>query len=76
MKIGTDVLIVGLATQVVTFAFFLGIVGRLHSLTRRGEFRVDAGEGWRMILQAVYISSTLIIVSLILSWSRGRSELG
>ena len=65
MKIGTDVLIVGLATQVLTFAFFLGIVGRFHILTRgRDGVRSDAGEGWKRVLCAVYISSTLIIVSI------------
>ena len=65
MKIGTDVLIVGLATQVLTFAFFLGIVGRFHILARgRDGVRSDAGEGWKRVLRAVYISSTLIIVSI------------
>jgi hypothetical protein len=63
VKIGTDVLIVGLATQVVTFAFFVGIVGRFHHLTRQGEVKDDAGRGWRLVLKAVYISSALIIVS-------------
>lgn len=63
MKIGTNVLIVGLATQVVTFAFFVGIVGRFHQLTREGDVRVDAGRGWRWVLKAVYVSSALIIVS-------------
>ena len=66
MKIGTDVLIVGLATQVVTFLFFVSIVGRFHQLTRAGEVRVDEGNGWRLVLKAVYISSALIIVSWIL----------
>lgn len=63
MKIGTDVLIVGLATQVVTFAFFVGIVGRFHRLTQQGEVKDDAGRGWRLVLKAVYISSALIIVT-------------
>ena len=64
MKIGTNVLIVGLATQVLTFAFFVGVVVRFHILTREGRVREDVGLGWRSVLRAVYISSTLIIVSL------------
>jgi hypothetical protein len=60
--IGTDVLIAGLATQVATFAFFMAIVVRFHVLTRR-ERDVQAGEKWRKILFAVYVSSILIIVS-------------
>lgn len=63
MKIGTDVLIVGLATQIVTFVFFLGIVGRFHQFTREGDLKVEAGTGWRQVLKTVYISSALIIVS-------------
>jgi len=62
VKIGTDVLIVGLAVQVATFALFMGIVGKFHSLTVRGV-KEDAGYGWRRVLKAVYVSSALIIVS-------------
>lgn len=65
VHIGTNVLIVGLATQVVTFIFFVAIVIRFHRLARtRGGVREDAGNGWRPLLHAVYISSALIIVKL------------
>jgi hypothetical protein len=64
VKIGTDVLIVGLAVQVATFALFMGIVGKFHALTG-SEVREEAGGGWRKVLMAVYISSGLIIVSLL-----------
>jgi hypothetical protein len=63
VKIGTDVLIVGLAVQVATFALFMGIVGRFHALTT-GGVREEAGSGWEKVLKAVYVSSALIIVSL------------
>ncbi|CZR62608.1 related to Rtm1p [Phialocephala subalpina] len=62
LKIGEDILIAGLAIQVATFGFFLAIVGRFHLLTRAGGVRNDAGEGWRLVLKAVYISSILIII--------------
>jgi hypothetical protein len=64
VKIGTDVLIVGLAVQVATFALFMGIVGRFHALTGRGV-REEARGGWEKVLKAVYVSSGLIIVSLL-----------
>lgn len=65
MHIGTDVLIVGLATQVATFVFFVAIVTQFHRFTQTaGGVREDAGEGWKQVLYAVYISSALIIVSL------------
>jgi RTA1 like protein len=61
VTIGTDVLIAGLATQVATFAFFMAIIVRFHVLTRR-ERDVKAGEKWRKMLFAIYVSSILIIV--------------
>jgi hypothetical protein len=64
LKIGENILIAVLAIQVATFGFFLAIVGRFHLLTRAGGVRNDAGEGWRKVLKAVYISSILIIVSV------------
>ncbi|KAE8441896.1 hypothetical protein EG329_004202 [Mollisiaceae sp. DMI_Dod_QoI] len=62
LKVGTDTLITGLAIQVVTFGFFLAIVGKFHMLTRAGGVRNDAGHGWKKVLMAVYISSILIII--------------
>jgi hypothetical protein len=63
VTIGTDVLIVGLATQVITLAFFLGIVRKFHALTKRAGVRGNAGQGWKTVLRTVYISSMLISVS-------------
>ena len=64
VKIGEDVLIAGLALQLATFTFFFAIVAQFHMLTRGVEgIREGAGNGWRRILLAVYVSSGLIIVS-------------
>lgn len=64
LTIGTDILIAGLSTQVATFVFFLAIVVRFDLLTRKdGGIREGAGDGWRKVLKAVYISSGLIVVS-------------
>jgi hypothetical protein len=69
VHIGTNVLIVGLATQVATFIFFVAIVIRFHQFTREvGGVREDAGRGWKPVLHAVYISSALIIVSRDAAW--------
>ncbi len=57
-------LITGLAMQLATFAFFFAIVAQFHMLTRGVEgVREGAGNGWRKVLLAVYVSSGLIIVS-------------
>jgi len=63
VEAGTNVLIVGLAIQLVTFIFFMAIMRRFHQVTKKGEMREHIGEGWKKILVAVYISSMLIIVS-------------
>ena len=60
---GTDVLVTGLATQIITFAFFLTIIGRFHQITRNRGVRSNTGKGWRNVLYIVYISSALIIIS-------------
>jgi len=62
--IGTNVLLAGLATQVVTFLFFMAIIIKFHLISRQ-ETKVDAGDAWRKILFAVYLSSVLIIVRYI-----------
>lgn len=54
-------MIAGLATQLGTFAFFMLVLGRFHQLANKGT-RGDAPEGWRKMVQAVYVSSALIIV--------------
>ncbi|KUJ10795.1 putative RTA1 domain protein [Mollisia scopiformis] len=58
--VGKDVLIVGLASQLVTFVFFVGIVVRVHSLAKGKEG--EGGMGWKRVLWAVYGSSGLIII--------------
>jgi hypothetical protein len=63
VDIGTNVLIAGLAIQVLTFAFFIAIVFRFHQLTKTVELREGAGDGLKPVLKAIYISSALIIVS-------------
>ncbi|KAF2740860.1 RTM1-like protein [Polyplosphaeria fusca] len=60
-KIGTNVLICGLATQVATFVWFLAIVLRFWWHTKVGVKR-DAPAGWFRVLQAIWISSSLILV--------------
>ncbi|KAH8819843.1 RTA1 like protein-domain-containing protein [Xylogone sp. PMI_703] len=62
VTVGEDVLIVGLASQVATFIFFLAIVSRFHRLTKVETIRDDQAGGWRVVLKAVYISSTLILI--------------
>jgi hypothetical protein len=68
VTIGVDVLMVGLGAQLVTIVFFLGVVGRFHVLTKAGNVRTEAGEGWKKVLRAVYVSCCLIIVSSV--WFR------
>ncbi|KAF2467091.1 RTA1-domain-containing protein [Lindgomyces ingoldianus] len=60
-KIGTNVLIGGLSTQVATFVWFLAIVMRFWSHTH-AEVKPDAPRGWFRVLQAIWISSCLILV--------------
>jgi hypothetical protein len=60
--LGQNVLIAGLATQLATFLFFVGILRRFHQLANT-EGREDAPRGWRKVLHAVYATSALVIVS-------------
>lgn len=60
-KIGTDVLVGGLSTQVATFVWFLCIVGRFWWVAKT-ETREGAPRGWRRVLQAIWVSSSLILV--------------
>ncbi|KAE9363313.1 RTA1 like protein [Stipitochalara longipes BDJ] len=62
VKIGVDVLMAGLGVQLATILFFCCVVRRFHVLTRRGHVISSAGEGWRKILMAVYVSSGLIVI--------------
>ncbi|KAF2273213.1 RTA1-domain-containing protein [Westerdykella ornata] len=58
---GTNVLIGGLSLQVATFAWFLSIVTRFWWFTRR-EVKDGAPVGWARVLQAIWVSSLLILV--------------
>ncbi|KFY03682.1 hypothetical protein O988_01308 [Pseudogymnoascus sp. VKM F-3808] len=62
--LGQNVLIAGLATQLLTFLFFVGILRRFHQLANT-EGREDAPRGWRKVLHAVYATSALVIVRCI-----------
>lgn len=68
--LGQNVLIAGLATQLATFMFFVGILRRFHQLANI-EGRADAPKGWRKVLLAVYVSSALVIVSQRSVWFDG-----
>ncbi|KAF2178137.1 RTA1 like protein [Zopfia rhizophila CBS 207.26] len=62
-EIGTNVLIGGLGLQVATFVWFLSIVMRFWMITRDGiEVKSDAPRGWFRVLQAIWVSSALILV--------------
>lgn len=64
VRVGENVLIAGLALQLATFSLFLTIVAKFHFLTMGPEgVSAGAGQGWRRILWAVYISSSMIVVS-------------
>jgi hypothetical protein len=59
---GENILIAGLATQVLTFGFFLAVMVRFHLLTRiHGEKETAPGR-WRRMMNAVYVSCSLIMV--------------
>ncbi|KAI8723884.1 hypothetical protein NCS52_00245200 [Fusarium sp. LHS14.1] len=63
-KIGRNILIGGLAFQLVAFSLFLCVFRRFHVLANR--MAVDsAPNGWQKVVLAVYVSSTLIMVRCI-----------
>ncbi|KAH7275777.1 hypothetical protein MRS44_006027 [Fusarium solani] len=63
-KIGRNVLIGGLAFQLVAFSLFLCVFRRFHVLANR--MAVDgAPNGWQKVVLAVYVSSSLIMVRCI-----------
>lgn len=65
--IGVYILIAGLGLQAVAFAFFMCIFSRFHYLAeKRGLAAVDAPTGWQRVAVAVYVSSILIMVCLLL----------
>lgn len=63
-RIGVKVLIVGLAFQLAAFSLFLCVFRRFHVLALRMAVE-DAPRGWQKVVLAVYISSILIMVSLL-----------
>ncbi|EEU40456.1 uncharacterized protein NECHADRAFT_66702 [Fusarium vanettenii 77-13-4] len=63
-KIGRNILIGGLAFQLVAFSLFLCVFRRFHVLANR--MAVDgAPNGWQKVVLAVYVSSCLIMVRCI-----------
>lgn len=60
-SIGRNVLIGGLAFQLIAFALFLSVFGRFHVLANRHEVN-DAPKDWRKLVLAVYVSCILIMV--------------
>ncbi|UPK97500.1 hypothetical protein LCI18_008435 [Fusarium solani-melongenae] len=63
-KIGRNVLIGGLAFQLIAFSLFLCVFRRFHVLANR--MAVDgAPNGWQKVVLAVYVSSSLIMVRCI-----------
>lgn len=64
-RIGRYILIGGLSLQCLTLAWYLAIFARFHTLANRME--VDtAPRGWRSVMKAVYVSSSLIMVCRLL----------
>lgn len=59
---GEKVLIAGLAFQFVAFSAYLCIFVRFHRLGKVVEVETAPG-GWRNVVRAVYVSSSLIMVS-------------
>jgi hypothetical protein len=70
-KIGTDVLIAGLGSQVATFVVFLAVFIRFHQLARHSAVET-APRHWQKLVVAVYISSFLILVGV--SYAKRRRE--
>lgn len=64
--VGTNVLIGGLSLQVATFAWFLSIMIRFWWCTAM-EVKEGAPVGWFKVLQAIWVSSSLILVGFIVS---------
>ncbi len=60
-KIGRNTLVGGVAFQFVAFGLFLVLFGRFHFLANKLEV-VSAPAGWRKVVMAVYISSSMIMV--------------
>ncbi|CAO2658737.1 Nn.00g064600.m01.CDS01 [Neocucurbitaria sp. VM-36] len=62
-KVGTNIIIGGLALQVGAFTWFLSIVARFWRVSCvGGEVRSDAPRGWRKVLMAICVSSSLILI--------------
>ncbi|KAF1812327.1 RTA1-domain-containing protein [Eremomyces bilateralis CBS 781.70] len=61
VETGTNVLIGGLSLQVATFTVYMCIFSRFHWLANRMEVE-DTPAGWRKVILAVYVSSSLILV--------------
>jgi hypothetical protein len=60
-RTGRLILIGGLAFQAAAFSLYLCVVRRFHVLANRLEVET-APAGWRKVMTAVYISSSMILV--------------
>ncbi|KAI5467780.1 RTA1 like protein-domain-containing protein [Mariannaea sp. PMI_226] len=63
-KVGRNVLIGGLAFQIVSFTLFFCVFRKFHVLGNRMAV-ADAPAGWKMVVRSVYLSSTLIMIRCI-----------
>ena len=62
-RIGSKILIGGLAIQLAAFSLFLSALVRFHIVANRGP-SYNAPKDWRKLVRAVYISSALIMVRI------------
>lgn len=62
-QIGVYILIGGLAFQFLAFSAYLCVFVRFHLTARHMAIR-EAPEGWMNVVKAVYISSSMIMVSV------------
>lgn len=63
--IGVNIIIAGLAFQFVAFSAYMCVFVRFHMTARKMAVQ-DAPVGWENVVKAVYISSSMIMVSLVL----------
>jgi hypothetical protein len=66
VEAGSDILIAGLAVQVVTFGVFIVLAVKFH-VRAVAQGKAGQREGWMKILGAIYVSSACILVSIVAS---------
>jgi hypothetical protein len=75
-KIGVDLLIVGLATQLATIIIFNAVVVAFsRKAVWEGGAKEDAPIGWKKVLATISVSSTLITVSVSLLTQKQGTDL-